>query len=426
LAGKNPLLGTEVRMDKHILVGWLVDGSGGPIREKIVLRIGGGRFTAVASPADFSPSELAQVIDLSHCTVLPPLVDCHLHLSMSGTTDPQAREAGRSAGYDELRPVMLRHLEDLFTHGVLAVRDGGDRGGFALRLRDDGGMHPAVIVRQAGRAWHRQGRYGALIGRHPGEQQSLAEACAGEEAAIDQIKLVNSGLNSLERFAAETEPQFTAAEIAEGVRIAVSQGRRVMAHANGVLPVRWAIEGGVHSIEHGYFMGTENLELLAEKGVVWVPTLLTMKAFATNPASGTKGLDRQVAEKNLAHQLAQLATARRLGVTVALGSDAGSPGVLHGESLVEEIKLVMKAGYTLAEAVRCVTVNGAQLLGLEEGFGPLVTGARANFLVARGGPAQLPRKLGFLEAIYLDGEPTALYRRNPVKHVPPGGSTADG
>jgi imidazolonepropionase-like amidohydrolase len=421
LAGENPLLDSEVHMEKYILVGWLVDGSGGPIREKVVLRIGGGRFTAVASVANCSPFELSQVIDLSHCTVLPPLVDCHLHLSMSGTTDPQAREEGRLAGYDELRPVMLRHLEDLFTHGVLAVRDGGDRGGFALRLRDDGGMHPAVIVRQAGRAWHRQGRYGALIGRHPGEQQSLAEACAGEEAAIDQIKLVNSGLNSLERFAAETEPQFTAAEIAEVVRIAVSQGRRVMAHANGVVPVRRAIEGGVHSIEHGYFMGTENLELLAEKGVVWVPTLLTMKAFATNPASGIKGLDRQVAEKNLAHQLAQLATARRLGVTVALGSDAGSPGVLHGESLIEEVKLVMKAGYTLAEAVRCVTVNGAQLLGLEEGFGPLVKGARANFLVARGGPSQLPRKLGFLEAIYLDGEPTALYRRNPVKHVPPGG-----
>jgi imidazolonepropionase-like amidohydrolase len=111
---------------------------------------------------------------------------------------------------------------------------------------------------------------------------------------------------------------------------------------------------------------------------------------------------------------------------VALGSDAGSPGVLHGESLIEEVKLVMKAGYTLAEAIRCATVNGAQLLGLEEGFGPLVTGARANFVVARGGPSQLPRKLGFLEAIYLDGEPTALYRRNPVKHVPPDGSTADG
>jgi imidazolonepropionase-like amidohydrolase len=110
--------------------------------------------------------------------------------------------------------------------------------------------------------------------------------------------------------------------------------------------------------------------------------------------------------------------ARELGVNVALGTDAGSLGVLHGESVVEEMKLFKKAGYTLAEIVQCATSNGARLLGIED-FGLLAPGSTATFLVARGAPAQLPRKLLYLEAIYIGGAPSDLYRKNPVKHVTP-------
>jgi imidazolonepropionase-like amidohydrolase len=126
--------------------------------------------------------------------------------------------------------------------------------------------------------------------------------------------------------------------------------------------------------------------------------------------------ERQVIEKNLSHQLGQLALARQLGLTVALGTDSGSLGVLHGESLVEEMKLFMKAGYSLAETVRCATGNGARLLGLDD-FGLLAKNRTATFLVVRGGPVQLPRKLSYLEGIYRAGEPSPLYQKNPVKHV---------
>ncbi len=120
--------------------------------------------------------------------------------------------------------------------------------------------------------------------------------------------------------------------------------------------------------------------------------------------------------KTLEHQLGQLRLARELGVKVALGTDAGSLGVLHGESVVEEMKLLRQAGYTLPETVRCATANGAKLLGVEE-FGTLAPGRPATFLVTRGAPAQLPRKLSYLEAIYINGRPSGLYQKNPVKHV---------
>jgi imidazolonepropionase-like amidohydrolase len=279
-------------------------------------------------------------------------------------------------------------------------------------------MHKEVILKVAGRAWHKKGRYGALIGRCPGELENLAEIYTKENDRIDHVKLVNSGLNSLKIFGRETAPQFSEADIAGVVAAARQHGRKVMVHANGRLPVQLAVNGGCHSIEHGFFMGRDTLQSMAEKGTFWVPTLFTMKAYGVNINFAPPGADPQVIEKNLNHQIEQLAMARELGVNVALGTDAGSLGVLHGESVVEEMKLFRKAGYTLAETVQCATSNGARLLGIED-FGLLAPGSTATFLVARGAPAQLPRKLLYLEAIYISGVPSDLYRKNPVKHVAP-------
>jgi imidazolonepropionase-like amidohydrolase len=107
----------------------------------------------------------------------------------------------------------------------------------------------------------------------------------------------------------------------------------------------------------------------------------------------------------LAEQLAQLRLARELGVTVAVGTGAGSVGILHGESLVEEMKLFIKAGYSLAETIRCASENGARFFGLEK-LGALTVGRQATFLFTRGTAQQLPRKLSYLEGIYVDGRPS--------------------
>ena len=124
-----------------------------------------------------------------------------------------------------------------------------------------------------------------------------------------------------------------------------------------------------------------------------------------------KDADPDVVARNLDHQLQQLAYARECGVRVAVGSDAGSIGVLHGESLIGELKLFIRAGYSLPEAIRCATHHGAHVLGIEDEFGLIGRGRPAHFLVARGTPAQLPRKLSFLQAIYLNGRPCDDYRR---------------
>ena len=119
-------------------------------------------------------------------------------------------------------------------------------------------------------------------------------------------------------------------------------------------------------------------------------------------------------KKMLADQLTQLRLARKLGVTTAVGTGAGSSGLLHGESMVEEMKLFIKAGYSLEETIRCASDNGARFFGMEK-LGTLTVGRKATFLVCRGTAHQLPRKLSYLEGIYVDGAPSSTYRKNPVR-----------
>ena len=105
----------------------------------------------------------------------------------------------------------------------------------------------------------------------------------------------------------------------------------------------------------------------------------------------------------LAGQLEQLRLARNLGVKTAVGTGAGSVGILHGESVAEEMKLFTRAGYSPEEAIRCGSDNGARFFGMEN-LGALAVGRKATFLAARGTVQQLLRKLAFLEAVYVEGE----------------------
>lgn len=402
----------------QLRIGWLFDGCSDSGHKDMLLTITGDRFTAVEQYHPNLVISKDRFQDLSACMIVPPLIDCHVHLCMSGTIDQKIRQAQLTAGYEDLLPVIDRHVYHLFSHGVLAVRDGGDRGDYVHRYLAEQPGNPEMVIETPGRGFHRRERYGRLIGRAVSPEETPAgnyEKDCGPSPAR-WVKVINSGLNSLKDYARETAPQFSVAELSELVRAAQRHGRKVMVHANGDEPVRRAIEAGCHSIEHGFFMGGDNLKRMADAGVFWVPTLYTMKAYRNNLAFVSASADAQVLDATIGQQLEQLALARELGVRVAVGSDSGSLGVLHGESLVEEIKLYRQVGFSMGEVMRCVSANGAELLGLAD-FGRISTGTKASFLIARGVPGQLPRKLSYLESVWVDGAPSRAYRKNPVKHV---------
>jgi imidazolonepropionase-like amidohydrolase len=165
--------------------------------------------------------------------------------------------------------------------------------------------------------------------------------------------------------------------------------------------VKIAVEAGCHSIEHGFFMGKDNLRLLADKWIYWVPTVGTMKAYAEQIQKGTRQAD--IALRNLDHQLGQMRIARKLGVPMAIGTDCGSLGVHHGAAFSEEMKLFIEAGYTLPEAVYFATLNGAKLLGIDDEIGSLQVGKRATLIVVKSSLQTLLEALKRPERVYCGG-----------------------
>jgi imidazolonepropionase-like amidohydrolase len=391
--------------------GWLIDGSGGPVQENVLIHIQEHAIRSINPVPKGLCITSPSFLDLSDYTLLPRLVDCHVHLFMSGTDDIAARKRQLEAGYDELKDVITDHIARHTTSGVGAVRDGGDGKGLvqqyqqACRKSHDGNESPCgsaashrpmtLHIKVAGKAWHQRGRYGKLIGRSPATGETLSDAIRREATLPeffrpDHIKVVNSGVNSLICYGKETLPQFSLEELTQAVGEAGRKQLRMMVHANGVLPVQIAVTAGCHSIEHGFFMGAENLSRMRDRQTVWVPTAFTMGAYAAHLPPSSREAD--TARRNLTHQLDQLRMARDLGVPVALGTDAGSLGVHHGDAVREEFGLLLEAGYTLSEAVQCATKTGAGLLGISD-MGVLIPGMPASWIAVKGSPSGLPGSL---------------------------------
>jgi imidazolonepropionase-like amidohydrolase len=410
----------ETTSHSHIHAGWLIDGSTDSIQQNVIIHVNKGIIHTITPAAQVclsnaTPSDPEKsCLDLTAHTLLPVLVDCHVHLFMSGTSDIAARKRQLDAGYDELKHVIAAHISQHIASGVGAVRDGGDRQGFSQRYRqevlnvEDAGPGNCPLTgyadrtalsglccKIAGKAWHHAGRYGKLIGRAPDTDETLAEAMQRESCLPgyirpDHVKIVNSGVNSLLCFGKETLPQFSYEEMSYAVRFAAQQGLKTMVHANGGVPVQIAVEAGCHSIEHGFFMGEDNLARMRDRQTFWVPTAFTMRAYAaTLPPSSREAA---TALRNLDHQRDQIRRARDMGVRIALGTDAGSMGVHHGVAVKEELRILMEAGFSLPEAVCCATRNGADLLEIPE-IGLLKPGKPAAWIAVKGSPSLLPGSL---------------------------------
>lgn len=374
---KNP-----VNRDQWIRAGRLIDGKGGPVLKDRMVHIAGGRIAGIEA---FDPNHPGHgtAMDLSHTTLLPPLIDAHVHLALSGTRHRDRRTRQLSPTADQAAATISAHLARYARSGILAVRDGGDRYGHVLGhqhsvLRDTGSP---VQVCATCWAWHARGRYGRMIGRSPGPGTDLVQALAGIPDGMGHLKLIHSGLNSLDRFGHCGPPQFNDAQLQAAVALAHRTGMPVMVHANGETAVRQAIAAGCDSIEHGYFMGEDNLARLADTGCVWVPTVIPMAALAGDPSLSPA--QRDIACRIRDHQLDQVRRGHRLGVRIVLGTDAGSVGVDHATAVPREMALLSDAGLCLEQVVRCATGRAARLLGLADPH-VIAPGERAGMVVMDG------------------------------------------
>ena len=387
---------------RFIVVGSLIDVLGGRVRKRILLTVQGGRIAAIGPAAEPAGGNGVAVQDLSHCTVVPPLVDCSVALAGSSSLESQAGR-GETAGSQDAT-LVARHLRDCHDHGVLGL---ADRSAAATPAEAQG----LVTLRSCGRLVR-------------GDDGVLEVAAAGDFLRIDSTGDID----------ADTPASPGLDRQALGRLLAQRGPGRTVVVANGATAVTEALAAGCDAIEQGYRMGEANLRLMARNRVLWIPSLLrarngldcassggsvccrfSLRAVAPGePQPGAEAYWRGL----LADQLAQLRLARSLGVPVAVGTGAGSPGILHGESVVEEMKLFLRAGWSLEETMHSASEQGARFFGMDN-LGGLAVGRPATFLVTRGSPQQLPRKLAYLEGIYLGGQPSDSYRKNPVKVVHP-------
>lgn len=394
---------------RFIVAGGFIDGSGGAVRRDVYLTVQDGIVTAIAPVADLPRHDGAPITDLSHCNILPALVDCSVSLTHSPSVDWQVRLAAEEADLVDKAAMVERHIGYCHAYGVLGVADGADLAGLVDRAQERMASGGIVDIRTAGPLC-----------------RSRQDCAYGTSVGGDFLKVDYSG--NIE----DREAPYLRLDQEDLRRILQHRvgNKKLVVVANGRQQVAEALAAGCDAIEQGYGMGGDNLRTMAEKQVLWIPCVVRAKNALDSAGSGgevcCRFSQRYVAPGNpdpgaeafwkklLAEQLTQLRLARKLGVITAVGTGAGSVGILHGESMVEEMKLFIKAGYTLVETIRCASENGAGFFGMEK-LGAISVGRQATFLVARGSVQQLPRKLSYLEGIYVDGIPSRTYHKNPVK-----------
>ena len=269
------------------------------------------------------------------------MVDLHIHI---------ARRNGRAIDVSdraEFAAQLRANLEAYRERGITFLRDGGDMdpasGLLARRLASELGIRYQTPVF----ALVRRGGYGGFIGREvegiPEIREALRELYAN---GANHIKVVQSGIVSFETFGEISDGGFEPNELSYIVASAHDAGLSVMAHCNGSERVGAALDAGVDSIEHGYFIGEAELALMRELDTLWVPTFVPLSNYLPHSSVA----ERRVIERTLELHRWNLRRAMELGVRVGLGSDAGAYCVSHGEGALDELEYMRSAGLNEEQA----------------------------------------------------------------------------
>ena len=329
----------------------------------------------------------ARTVSLEGCTLLPGFIDCHVHLCMDAALD--TFDALQAAPDPLVALKGAEHALRTLRAGITSVRDLGGKNGVDLVLRDAvrNGVIPGPRMQAAGRMVCMTGGTGWPVGRQADGPDEVRKAVREElKAGADVLKIMATG-GVLTRGVDPGSTQFTLEELAAGVEEAHKAGRRVASHAQGTEGVKNAIRAGVDSIEHGFFLDEEAVEMMVRRDVSFIPTL---SVYTAADRAIEAGLPRALVDEYTsakADHLASVRLAREAGVRVAMGTDAGTAFNLHGRNLTELTHLV-DLGYTAMEALRAGTGLAAGVLGREDALGTIEPGKLADLVVVEGDPLE--------------------------------------
>jgi imidazolonepropionase-like amidohydrolase len=369
----------------------LLDVETGKITSPAEIMIQGERIAAIGTSVFHQVG--AQIIDLGDTTLLPGLIDAHVHLFLH----PGAEDLQTVQESVPQRTILatLAARDDLMA-GFTAERDMGTEGAGAAdtAVRDaiDQGRIPGPRMRISGNAIDILGGHEDAIGYNP-EQHVLSNATYANNAAelvsamrdqfklgADFIKIYETGRDSVGDGKLTTPYQYSEAELAAAVQEAARVGKHVAVHATGEPGTRYAAQAGVVSIDHAFQLSEETMRLMHEKQIFAVPTFTIIDYFIQHAATPEQSSREQILQllhaRNFAKQLAA-------GVPVAMGSDVGP--FPHGTQ-AREFELMVKYGMTPLAAIQAGTLNGAKLLGWDGQIGALKPGYWADIVAVPGNP----------------------------------------
>jgi imidazolonepropionase-like amidohydrolase len=398
--------------------GRVLDGSGGAPRENVSILIRDGVVTGLVDAAASTAGH--RRIELAGRTVLPGLVDAHVHLSSLDMPAPPRGEPGYET---DVRPYAQAAASSaMLEGGITTARDVGSFGRELFALRRSIGARlcsgPRLLLcGQIVSPSSPGGRLFASMYREADGADEMRKAVREQiRQGADLIKVMTTGALTVPREAVEPA-QMTAAELEAIVEESHRQGFRVASHAEGLPGIRLSIEAGVDTIEHGEQLhrAPELLALMAEKEIVLVPTLSVFETVAEiKSCCFTPALVDQ-AKRLRDDAYRTVADARNAGVAIAMGFDSGP----HGANALELVRLA-HAGLTRSEAIVAGTSGAAAACGLED-VGRIAPGQLADLLVVDGDPladVSLLADDARRWLVLLGGRPVAGRARAPSDPIP--------
>lgn len=361
----------------------LIDGTG-TVLDRATVVVRGSQIVAAGPSRTVTIPKGATRIDGRGLTVIPGLIDCHVHLCLGGEPDVVAAVESEQPFFTLLKS--SKHARATVEAGFTTVRDVGSRDHsiFALKQAIEAGVLPGPRIVGAGLAICMIGGHARFIGREVHGVEQVRQAVAAQVGAgAGVIKVIASG-GVLTPGTSPDEAQMTPEELQAAVDEARRAGRKVAAHAHGAAGMKNAIRAGVHSIEHATLMDDETATLFDRHGVYMVPTL---SALATTAACRRGcGIPDSALDKAKAmtkrHQ-ASFRLAHRRGIPIAMGTDAGTPFNFHGDN-AQELERMVALGMTPMEAIVTSTSAGARLIGIQDRIGTIARGKEADLVLFEG------------------------------------------